>query len=51
MEPNQISDINQMYTGATATGNIVVMAPSAEIELGMWAISTFISAPYFAKVA
>lgn len=48
--PNQISDINEMYNGATATGNLVVMAPSTDIELGTWAISTFMSTPYFVKV-
>lgn len=48
--PNPTSDINEMYNGATATGNLVVMAPSTDIELGAWAISTFTSAPYFVKV-
>lgn len=48
--PNSYRDINEMYAGASATGNLVVMAPSADIELGTWAISTFMSAPYFVKV-
>lgn len=48
--PNSFTDINEMYNGATATGNILFMVPSVDVELGAFAISTFMSAPYFVKV-
>jgi len=48
--PGDYKDINEMYNGASATGNLVIMAPSADIDKGTWAISTFLSEPYFVKV-
>ena len=48
--PNDYTSINEMYNGATATGNIAIMAPSADIEKGAFTISTFLSDPYFVKV-
>lgn len=48
--PSAITEINEMYNGATATGNVVVMAPTADIEKGSWAISTLFGTPYFVKV-
>ncbi|GGK87549.1 hypothetical protein GCM10007382_04310 [Salinibacterium xinjiangense] len=48
--PNNHNDINEMYTGASATGNVVIMAPSADIEKGAFTISTLFGSPYFVKV-
>ena len=48
--PNDYISINEMYTGATATGNIVIMAPSADIEKGTFTISALFGTPYFVKV-
>ncbi|WP_309620743.1 DUF4190 domain-containing protein [Salinibacterium sp.] len=48
--PTSITDINEMYSGATATGNIVVMAPTADVDKGSWAISTPFGSPYFVKI-
>ena len=48
--PNPLNDIAEMYNGATATGNLLVMAPSADIEQGTWAISPLFGTPYFVKV-
>lgn len=48
--PNSVTDVNEMYAGATATANIVVMAPSTDIEKGSWAVSTLFGTPYFVAV-
>ncbi|MBX3098006.1 MAG: DUF4190 domain-containing protein [Salinibacterium sp.] len=48
--PNNATAINEMYNGATATGNIVIMAPSADIEKGTFTISALFGTPYFVKV-
>lgn len=37
--PNDVVDINEMYAGATQTGNPVIAIPSANAEAGTWAIS------------
>ena len=50
VSPGSVTDVNEMYTGATATANIVVMAPTADIEKGTWAVSTLFGTPYFVKV-
>ena len=42
--------IGQLYTGAKATGNVVIAVPSANVDKGTWAVSeTFGSSPYFFK--
>lgn len=33
------TDINELYTGASGTGNIVVAIPTADAEAGTWAVS------------
>jgi len=48
--PTPITDIAEMYEGATATGNLVVMAPSDNIEGGTWAISALFGEKYFVAV-
>ena len=37
--PNDLSNTNDMYPGATATGNISIMVPSADIEKGTWSVA------------
>tara|TARA_R110002051_G_scaffold60546_8_gene110873 strand:- start:13568 stop:14158 length:591 start_codon:yes stop_codon:yes gene_type:complete len=47
----EITSINEMYNGATETGNIVLMVPSADIEAGTFSISSlFGSEKYFISV-
>jgi hypothetical protein len=48
--PTPISGIAEMYTGASATGNLVVMVPSQDVEKGTWGISTVLSDKYFVAV-
>jgi len=48
--PNDYTDINEMYNGASATGNVVIMAPSTDIEQGTFTISTLFGSPYFVKI-
>ena len=48
--PDDYTDINEMYNGASATGNVVIMAPSTDIEQGTFTISTLFGSPYFVKV-
>jgi hypothetical protein len=46
--PNDLSDVNDMYTGAKATGNVVIMVPTADIAKGTWVVgSMFGDADYF----
>lgn len=48
VEPSPLSDINEMYTGAEATGNVAIAVPSKDIEKGTWVISSgFVSDKYF----
>lgn len=37
--PNQVSDLGDMYPGATATGNECVPVPTSAIPGGMWRVS------------
>jgi len=48
--PTPITDIGELYPDASATGNLLVMAPSADVEKGTWAVSTFLSEKYFVAV-
>lgn len=48
--PNSITDIAEMYEGASATGNLVVMAPTLDVEKGTWAISARFGTKYFVAV-
>lgn len=48
--PNNHNDINEMYNGASAAGNVVIMAPSVDIEEGAFTISTLLGSQYFVKV-
>ncbi len=45
--PPEFDDINELYSGAEATGNVVIAVPSDEVATGSWAVSTLYSDPYF----
>ncbi|WP_167043630.1 DUF4190 domain-containing protein [Salinibacterium sp. ZJ454] len=34
-----VTDINDLYPGASGTGNVVILVPSADVEQGTWALS------------
>lgn len=49
--PNPTTGINEMYAGASATANIAILVPIADVAAGVWAVSAiFGSEPYFVKV-
>lgn len=48
--PMPITDIGELYPGASATGNLVVMAPTADIEKGTWAIGSRFGDKFFVAV-
>jgi hypothetical protein len=48
--PTPVTDIGELYAGASATGNIAIMIPSVDVEAGAWTISTLFSEKYFVKV-
>ncbi|MDI1343657.1 MAG: hypothetical protein PSV22_06105 [Pseudolabrys sp.] len=48
--PTPITDISELYPGASATGNLVVMAPTADIEKGTWAIGPRFGDKFFVAV-
>lgn len=48
--PNPITDVNELYPDASATANLVVLAPATDIEKGAWTVSTFLSDKYFVAV-
>ncbi len=50
VEPDGVHDINELYTGASATGNIVIMVPSDDVEAGTWSVSSWFGDPIFVKV-
>ncbi|TFD75427.1 DUF4190 domain-containing protein [Cryobacterium sp. Sr8] len=37
--PNDLSSLNEMYPGASATGNVAVMIPIADAAAGTWAVA------------
>lgn len=45
----QLSSLNEMYSGASGDGNVLILVPSANIEQGVWAISPLFGDPYFFK--
>jgi hypothetical protein len=45
--PQPITDINELYPDATATGNLVLMVPSADIEKGTLTVSPLFGDNYF----
>lgn len=45
--PQPIMDINELYPGASATGNLVLMVPSADIEKGALTVSQLFGENYF----
>jgi len=48
--PKPIIDINELYPDASATGNLVLMVPEADIEKGTLAVSTIFSEKYFVAI-
>ena len=48
--PKPITDINELYPGASASGNFVAMVPSADIEKGTWTVSALFGENYFVAV-
>ena len=40
-------DINEMYNGATATGNVVIMIPVDSAASGTWTVSSLFGDPFF----
>jgi len=48
--PKPITDINELYPEASATGNLVLMVPEADIEKGTLAVSTIFSEKYFVSI-
>lgn len=40
-------DINELYPGASATGNVVILIPIDNAAAGTWAVSTFFGEPFF----
>lgn len=50
--PNALNAVNELYPGATATGNVAIMVPSADIEKGTLVVSDILgSNKFFLKVA
>lgn len=45
--PQPLTDINELYPGATATANLVLMVPSADIEKGTLTVSPLFGEKYF----
>ena len=45
--PQPLTDINELYPGATATANLVLMVPSADIEKGALTVSPLFGEKYF----
>ena len=49
--PQPITDINELYPGATASGNLVLMVPSTDIEKGTLTVSPLFGDKYFVALA
>ena len=45
----ELNSLNEMYTGASGDGNVLILVPSADLELGTWSISPSYGDPYFFK--
>lgn len=45
--PSPITEINELYPGATASGNLVLMVPSADVEKGALTVSTLFGEKFF----
>lgn len=45
----ELSNLNEMYTGASGDGNVLILVPSANIEQGTWSIAPSFGDPYFYK--
>ncbi|WP_294178540.1 DUF4190 domain-containing protein [uncultured Schumannella sp.] len=48
--PDSAYDINELYPGASATGNVVIMVPSDGVDAGTWSVSSWFSDSVFVKV-
>ncbi len=45
--PNSILESNELYPGGSATGNVAIAVPSADIANGQWRIGSFLGEEYF----
>lgn len=39
--PNELSNVNELYTGGTATANSYILIPTADSARGTWRVSSF----------
>ncbi|TFD17906.1 DUF4190 domain-containing protein [Cryobacterium sp. TMT1-21] len=47
MGPNELSATNDLYPGATATGNVVIEVPSADVAIGTWTVKSIFGEDFF----
>ncbi|WP_166787160.1 DUF4190 domain-containing protein [Cryobacterium sp. TMT2-23] len=47
MGPNELSATNDLYPGATATGNVVIEVPSADVAIGTWTVKPIFGEDFF----
>jgi hypothetical protein len=47
VSPNEFSDIAELYTGASGTGNLVFAMTPADLEDGVFAVSSLFGDPTF----
>jgi len=45
--PDPLSDVNELYSGASGTGNILVAIPSDDPSGGTWKVGTLLGSEYF----
>lgn len=45
--PDPLSDINELYPGASGTGNILIAIPSDDPSGGVWKVGAFLGSEYF----
>lgn len=45
--PSPLTDVNGLAPGASGTGNVVVIVPSADVEKGTWVLTTMLGDRYF----
>lgn len=45
--PDPLSDVNELYPGASGTGNILIAIPSDDPSGGVWKVGTLLGSEYF----
>ena len=45
--PSPLTDVNELFPGASGSGNVVVAVPSADVEKGTWVLTTLFGDRYF----